>query len=132
MAVKHRPRGGSHIKINLLGDLYFYWLEFEGNNGGTPDGLSPSGGVTMARTDEGDYTITFDANIKPKNVMMAIPVVAENNANATVTCADYVPSTGVIPVHGYLNSGGTHSSDDLDDVTIRVLVLCNDSELGDR
>jgi len=132
MATSHRPRGGSRITINLTGDSYFYWLEFEGNNGGTPDALIPSDGVTMSRTGEGDYVITFDEEIKPKNVMIALPVVAENNGDVWVKCGDYVPSTGALPVFGYLNSAGTISSDDLDDVTIRVLVLCNKSELSDR
>tara|TARA_R110002020_G_scaffold207256_3_gene412674 strand:+ start:14392 stop:14796 length:405 start_codon:yes stop_codon:yes gene_type:complete len=134
MAIKHRARGGSHIKCNLLGDVYFYFLEFEANDTSAPDGVAPSGGVTLGYSDVGDLTITFDENIKPKNVMMAIPVIAENNALGSIKCADYVPSTGVLPVHTYTDDGtsGVPASDDLDDVTFRVLILCNDSELGDR
>lgn len=134
MAVKHRPRGGSHVKINLLGDTYFYFVEFEANDTSAPDGVLPSGGVTLGRDNVGDLTITFDEAIKPKNVMMAIPVIAENNAVGRIKCADYVPSTGVLPVHTYADDGtsGVPASDDFDDVTIRVLILCNDSGLSDR
>ena len=128
---KHRPRGGSLVKCNLLGDTYLMVMSFESNSTSAPDGVAPSAGFTVARADIGDITITFDEAVKPKNVLWASCEVAENDANDFAKCGDYVPSTGVLPVYLYTNSNGTISSTDSDDQTYKVLMVCNDSKLSD-
>lgn len=128
---KHRPRGGSLVKSNLLGDTYLVVMSFESNGTSAPDGVDPSAGFTVARTDVGDTTLTFDEAVKPRNVLFASCEVAENDANDFAKCGDYVPSTGVLPIYLYTNSTGNIASTDSTNQTYKVFLVCNDSKLSD-
>lgn len=116
----------------MMGKLWLYTFQFESANTSAPDGLVPSsGGVTMARADEGDLTATFDARVKPKVVHWGGISIVENDADVFAKVGAYTESTGVLLIYLYTNSGGTISSADTNNLTYQVLLLCNASTAGD-
>jgi hypothetical protein len=130
MAVKSSPRGGNRITTNLMGRPYWYFVAFVTNSTAAPDGVAPSNGHTIARTDAGEYTITFDEAVKPATIHFATAEAIDTStldAEYFCTYHDYVASTGVatIAVGTENTTSGVVALADSTDVKIKVLMLCN-------
>jgi len=116
-----------------MGNIYLYVVRFESNDTSAPDGAAPSGSVTLAYADVGDYTLTFDAGIKPKVIHAAWGYFEENDPTLHCRFTGYTASTGVALLMSYEEDGtsGISASADSDDKTLVFCFLCNRSDLGD-
>ncbi len=104
MAISEKPRGGAPMRINLMGETYWYHCQFETNGSSTPDGVDPSGAITVARTGTGVFTVTFDERIKPAAIHQAIVNVEENQAATYARFISYAASTGIATIRQYTAS----------------------------
>lgn len=131
MALREDKRAGTIIRTNLVGNLSLWYVSFESASTSTPDGVDPSGNVTLARTGVGDLTITFDAHVKPKAVLWGGVNIAENNATTDCKVGAYTASTGVLPLYMYTENGtsGISASADTNNLTYQCLFLVDTSSL---
>ena len=105
------------------GDLYVFVCSFDTNSTSAPDGVDPaSAGFTVARASAGVFTITFDEDKKPWEVLTCLPTVV-NDPTLAVQYTSYVRSTGVLTVTHYADDG-TPAAADSNNKTIKVLALC--------
>ena len=121
---------GKILRCNLYGDVSMYFLTFDaGADGAAPDGADPAEGVTLARTGEGVYTLTFDEDVKPRNVITGWVNVHASNPTDTTRYVSYTRSTGVVVFENYVEDGTTGISADGDltenDECCIVLVVGN-------
>ncbi len=111
MALLEKPRGGAPMRINLMGETYWYHCQFDTNSSSDPDGVDPSGSITVDRTAVGTITVTFDERIKPAAIHNALITVEENSSAALFRFGGYVASTGVATLYQY--SAGAAATGDI-------------------
>lgn len=122
MATKHNLRSWFPA-FATTGDLVTSVIRFETNGTSAPDGVVPaSAGFAVARADVGDFTITWDEDKKPQDVLACIGYAEEDDAGLEVKWTGYTLATGVGTLTVYDETTGTAAAADTTDKTI-VLVL---------
>ncbi len=123
MARGHNLRGSFPLNF-VTGECFGYWVQFETNNASTPDGVvQSSDGVTIARADTGDFTITFPTNARPAALLVGLANYIEDDANLFCKVTGYTASTGVLTVTSYTNAAGTIAAADTTDKTLNVFCI---------
>lgn len=106
----------------IEGNAYVFTCKFDTNSTSDPDGVSPDlDGYTVARSSAGVFTITFDGDQKPLELLFASAEVL-GDVTLAAQVQSYTPSTGVLLVHHY-SDDGTPAVADTDDKTIQVLAV---------
>lgn len=121
MARGHNLRGSFPLNF-ITGECFGYWVQFETNNTDAPDGIiQASDGVTIARADVGDFTITFPTNARPAALLYGTADFIEDLADYSAKVTGYTASTGVLTLSTYLDDGSPAVADTTDKT---VSVFC--------
>ena len=128
MSRGHNLRGSYDLQ-SVTSDAFVYCVQFETNNASNPDGIvQASDGVTIARADTGDFTVTFPAGKRPQALLFGAGTYIEDEANLFVKVTGYTASTGVLTVTSYTNAAGTIAAADTNDKTLALFcVFCRKS-----
>ncbi len=122
-------KGGKTLRTNLYGEISLYIVNFD-STGGTndPDGVDPAENVTVAHAGTaGDYTITFDETVKPKNIPGGWVNVG-SDAGFVGVFTGYTASTGVATIT--VSDGGT-AANVADNVNVQVFLVLGHNSLTD-
>lgn len=126
---------GKALRTNLYGDVFWTVIKFDfAGTTNDPDGIDPSESVTFAHVDTGDYSITFDEEVKPKNVITAIVNIEGDEPTLTAKWTGYTASTGVLTftVHEEDGTSGISAAANVaDGVEATILILCGANALTD-
>ena len=123
MSRGHNIRGAYQLDF-ITSDAFGYWVQFETNNASTPDGVvQANDGVTIARADTGDFTITFPSGKRPAALLVGLANYIEDDANLFCKVTGYTASTGVLTVTSYTNAAGTIAAADTTDKTLNVFCI---------
>jgi hypothetical protein len=125
MARGHNLRG-SYPLTSVTGDSFIYCVSFETNNTDDPDGVvQDNDGVTIAREDTGDYSITFPANAKPAALLFGCAEFREDLPGWHAKVTSYTDSTGVLLVTAYDedDTSGIEAAADSTDKTLSVFCV---------
>ncbi len=120
---------GKALRSNLYGEVSLYFLTFDSTGGTTdPDGVDPAENVTVAHAGTtGDYTITFDETVKPKNIPVGfINIAADDGFVGTFT--GYTASTGVAT---FTASDAGTAANIADNVEVQVMLVMGHNSLTD-
>lgn len=118
------------------GDLYIFTCKFDTNTTSAPDGVEPStDGFTVAYNGAGgSFTVTFDEDKKPQDVLFATADILGDEAALRARVVSYTLSTGVLLLQLFTEDGtsGVHadSATSLNDKTVQVFALCTRSDTG--
>jgi hypothetical protein len=128
MSRGHNLRGPYDLQ-SVTSDAFVYCVQFETNNASTPDGVvQDDDGVTIARADTGDFTVTFPSGNRPQALLFGAGTYIEDEANLFVKVTGYTASTGVLTVTSYTNAAGTIAAADTTDKTLALFcVFCRKS-----
>lgn len=131
MATKHNLRSWFPAYATT-GDLAIAVVRFETNNTSDPDGVVPANaGYTIARAGVGDFTITWDEDKKPQDILAGLCYAEEDDAELKVHYTGYTLSTGVATVTVYDDpTAGTQEADDTTDKTIVCVFLYKRTDDG--
>lgn len=87
----------------VFAKTYSWAIKFDTNGTSAPDGVAPDWGsdVTVARSDTGDYTITFAGDAKPLSMIYGDACILGDEARLDAKVVSYTASTGVLAVTVY-------------------------------
>lgn len=97
----HDLKAHNPLRVTANGDWYVLPIKFDTNNTSAPDGVDPGTGITVARADVGDYTITFNEAVKPTVVRVLGAEVIGDEAELDCKVTGYTASTGVLTISAY-------------------------------
>lgn len=92
------------------------------NGASAPDGATPSSG-TWSIVATGTYEYTFDQDVAPAEMVMAFTEVEEDSGNTNMKVISYTASTRKLRVKAFLNSGGTYTATNIDDIPFHILFV---------
>lgn len=130
MARSINHEGGYPCRVNL-GDAYFWAFSFDSNSTSAPDGLLVDNGeVTVARADTGDYTVTFNSDVKPYALLWGDASIRGDEAELDAKVTGYTQSTGVLTLTVYDedDTSGISAAADSTDKKVQILCLFSRSE----
>lgn len=126
-----KRRSGGPIRSNIAG-LYATVIEVEISTT-TITSNDPQAGFTVAHAGtDGDYTLTFDGDAKPRSVWAGMVLVEEDQPGIRAHWTGYTASTGIgtFTFYDEDNTSGIEAQADFTG-TAKIVLLCSDSKLAD-